>query len=79
MRSPLNPFASTLLAGLASLLVTSTTVLAQAAADAPQPLKPPTPGTPDSPPMIWNVLLAVVIVALVVGVSLIPSKRGHQD
>jgi hypothetical protein len=45
----------------------------------PVEIKPPTPGQPDSPPMVWNVLLAVVIIGLIVGVSMIPSKRGHQD
>lgn len=56
-------------------------VLAQQArkGDAPAPLKPPTPGAPDTPPMIWNVLLTVLVVGMIVGVALIPSKRGHQD
>lgn len=72
--------ANRLLISAAALTLSALPVLAQAAAgDAPAPIKPPTPGTPDSPPMVWNVLLAVIIVGLVVGVSLIPSKRGHQD
>jgi|GEM_PF-2528252 len=42
-------------------------------------LTPPTPGKPDTPPAITNYLTIVVIVGAVVGASLIPSKRGHQD
>ena len=42
-------------------------------------LTPPTPGKPDTPPALTNYLTIVIIIGAVVGASLIPSKRGHQD
>jgi hypothetical protein len=44
-----------------------------------EPLRPPVPGKPDEPMLIMNYLIMVVIIAVVVGANLIPSKRGHQD
>lgn len=61
------------------LAMSGVPVLAQAAKEAPVKLQPPTPGAPDTPPMVWNVLLSVVIIGLIVGAAMIPSKRGHQD
>ncbi|HYF14394.1 MAG TPA: hypothetical protein VD971_04895 [Phycisphaerales bacterium] len=44
-----------------------------------EPIKAPTPGRPDTPPTVMSILLAVVLVGLIFGAALIPSKRGHQD
>jgi hypothetical protein len=46
---------------------------------APAPLAPPTPGRPDKPPAAWNYITMILIAGMVIGASLIPSKRGHQD
>ena len=46
---------------------------------APKPPAPPTPGKPDEPPVVMNYLVMILIIAMVVGANLIPSKRGHQD
>ncbi|MBX3409849.1 MAG: hypothetical protein KF859_08175 [Phycisphaeraceae bacterium] len=70
---------------VAALLVVG--VLAYGAAAQPpgfgeevtEPLRPPVPGKPDQPMLIMNYLIMVVIIAVVVGANLIPSKRGHQD
>ncbi|MCX5689360.1 MAG: hypothetical protein NTV94_06160 [Planctomycetota bacterium] len=53
----------------------------QPAADpnATKALTPPTPGKPDDPPLVMNYLTMMLIIAMVVGANLIPSKRGHQD
>lgn len=40
---------------------------------------PPRPGKADTPGVVLPYLLGVVIVGLVVGANLLPSKRGHQD
>jgi hypothetical protein len=42
-------------------------------------VNPPVPGKPDDPPFIMNVLALILIVGLIVGASLIPAKRSHQD
>ncbi len=44
-----------------------------------QALRPPTPRKSDEPPYIWNVFIMLVIVGVVFGANMIPSKRGHQD
>jgi len=31
------------------------------------------------PPHLWNMLALIVIVGVVFGANMIPSKRGHQD
>lgn len=46
---------------------------------AEQRFVPPQPRTPAKPPLIGNILTALVIAAGVIGVCLIPSKRTHQD
>lgn len=46
----------------------------------PAALKPPTPGKEDtSRPLVMTIVAGIVIVAVVVGANMIPSKRGHQD
>ncbi len=43
-------------------------------------LKAPIPPAPTEPPSApLQMIVAVGILAILVGVSLIPSKRGHQD
>lgn len=65
---------------LAMPVVTTTVASAQPpAADAPAALAPPTPGKPDEPPLVMNYFVMLVILGLVIGANLIPSKRGHQD
>ncbi len=41
--------------------------------------RPPVPSDTDEPPVVMNILTLAIMVALVVGVQAIPSKRGHQD
>lgn len=46
----------------------------------PATVAPPRPpATPDRPPTLMMIFMAVLLGAGVVGTSLIPSKRGHQD
>ncbi len=45
----------------------------------PTNVTPPRPGNPDRPPTLMMIFMAVLLGAGVVGTSLIPSKRGHQD
>jgi hypothetical protein len=61
-----------------ALAASGTQALAQAA-KAAEPLRPPTPGKADQPPMLMIVLLSIVLIALVIGATLMPSRRGHQD
>ncbi len=42
-------------------------------------IDPPTPQRADKPPILWNYLVAIIIIAAAFGANLIPSKRGHQD
>lgn len=40
----------------------------------------PTPGKEDADrPFLTHWLLMILIIALIIGVNCIPSKRGHQD
>lgn len=66
---------------VAGVLLVSAVALAQqpGQAPAPPPFRPPTPAAPGKPPLVWNILTALVIGAGVVAVCLIPSKRTHQD
>ncbi|MEY3231537.1 MAG: hypothetical protein RL689_1626 [Planctomycetota bacterium] len=65
---------------LAMPLVSATVASAQPpATDAPAAPAPPTPGKPDEPPLVMNYFVMLVILGLVIGANLIPSKRGHQD
>lgn len=53
---------------------------AQDASQAPAAPKPPLPGKEDdSRPYLTAFLLMILLAAGVIGVNLIPSKRGHQD
>jgi hypothetical protein len=67
------------LLGLSTLLTAAGSALAQAQANAPLQLSPPTPGRVDDPPVIMNILVLLLVAALIVGAFLIPAKRGHQD
>jgi hypothetical protein len=43
-------------------------------------IEPPTPKRADSsPPVIWNIFAAIVIIGSAFAANMIPSKRGHQD
>lgn len=43
-------------------------------------LTPPTPILPHSTPILWWIyMVAILLIAMVVGANVIPSKRGHQD
>ncbi len=44
-----------------------------------QAIRPPTPRKSDDPPYMWNIFVMIVIVGVVFGANMIPSKRGHQD
>ena len=44
-----------------------------------QTVSPPTPGKPDDPPYVMNILTMIVIAGLILGAAFMPSKRGHQD
>lgn len=43
------------------------------------PPRPPNPLKPDEPPTIMNFLTMLIIIGVVIGANLIPSRRGHQD
>lgn len=45
----------------------------------PEQIRPPVPGKQDSPPVVLYWMTLGVTILLVVGVNLMPSKRGHQD
>ncbi len=66
---------------VAGVLLVSAVALSQQPGQAPpaQPFRPPAPTTSGKPPLVWNILTALVIGAGVVAVCLIPSKRTHQD
>lgn len=60
---------------LAGVLAMNAAVLAQEA----NTLRPPTPGKPETPGLVMQILFAALGVALVAGTFLIKAKRGHQD
>jgi hypothetical protein len=66
-----------------SVLVLSAAVMLGGLAAAPalaQGSKAPTPTRADqTPPVIWNYFVLIVIAGAIFGANLIPSKRGHQD
>lgn len=66
-------------AGALSFNPPASDALAQTAPAEVEQIRPPTPGKQDSPPVILYWLVLAVTVILVVGVNLMPSKRGHQD
>lgn len=45
----------------------------------PEPLRPPVPKQAAKPPALMNILVAGAIIGGVLVVSLLNSKRGHQD
>lgn len=69
----------------AAMVVGCAAVMVSPAAGQPSKSKveeapaPPMPGKMDSNGVIVNYLLVVVVIAAVVGVTAIPSRRGHQD
>ena len=55
-------------------------LLAQLAAAAPPPMVPPQPGANKNTPAVWiGMLLMLILVAIILSISLMPSRRGHQD
>ena len=52
-----------------------------AAAEVPAgPIPPPNPSQNQNAPAVWmGMLLMFIIVAIIVSISMMPSKRGHQD
>ena len=63
-----------------TFLVISILLLASKAAAAVPPMRPPAPGTNKNAPDVWiGMLLMVVLAAIVLAISLMPSRRGHQD
>lgn len=68
--------------GIAALIVLCFSVGAYAQTPAPpkeSDARPPTAKVADKPPLLGNIVAAVVILGAVVTASLLPSKRGHQD
>lgn len=63
----------------ASSGVAATCLLALPAVVCAQVTAPPAPSLNRSPPAWIGYLLIMVLLGMVVGVSLLPSKRGHQD
>ncbi len=60
---------------VAGVLAMNAAVLAQNA----NTLRPPTPGKPETPGLVMQILFAALGIALVAGTFLIKAKRGHQD
>lgn len=44
-----------------------------------EPLRPPRPQEPADPPVIRNFLVAGIVIISIIGATVIPAKRGHQD
>jgi len=63
-------------AAILPLCITGATALAQRD---PGAAAPPSPTTPDNPPLWIYYLLLLVLVAGSIMISIMPSKRGHQD
>lgn len=54
--------------------------VAAAAPALPPALRPPAPGNNKNAPAVWiGMLLMVVLAGIVIAISLMPSRRGHQD
>lgn len=73
--------AALLMALLGGLSFAEPSALAQSSRKKQQEVvtEPPTPRRADKPPIIWNFMVALVIVGAAFGANMIPSKRGHQD
>jgi uncharacterized membrane protein YdjX (TVP38/TMEM64 family) len=54
-------------------------VMAVTVATLAQDAAPPQPTLNRYPAVVWGYLAIFVLLGLVVGVSILPSKRGHQD
>ncbi len=68
------------LAGVASLAAVMMTAAAAVAQPGQQGLQPPIPSPPlTAPSHPLQMAIAIVLLVLVIGVNMIPSKRGHQD
>ncbi|MEO1008382.1 MAG: hypothetical protein AAFX79_07430 [Planctomycetota bacterium] len=66
--------------GLGLLAVAGVAVLALHAAPAlGQTISPPRPQSPGDAPVLSNIGIAILVVGAIVGATVIPSKRGHQD
>ena len=62
------------------LACSSLLLLAQIAVAAPAAIAPPQPTMNKNAPAAWiGMLLMVVIVGVILAISLMPSRRGHQD
>lgn len=79
LRTPRTIVASLALAS--AMLVASPEALAQSSTKkGPVELKTPVPTREDTDrPTFMTFLVLVVVLAAIVGVNCIPSKRGHQD
>ena len=65
----------TVIAALAASLLPAALAVAQPEG----PAAPPTPVTPDMPPAWIYYMLVILLAAAGVMISIMPSKRGHQD
>lgn len=61
-----------------AVLLLPSLALAQGQA-APEPLRPPQPGTPPSAPTLMMYICLALILAAVGFAAAFPVKRGHQD
>ncbi|MDG2292249.1 MAG: hypothetical protein P8L37_06290 [Phycisphaerales bacterium] len=68
---------------VSSLLLLGCSTAYAVAAQAPAAnavLPPPTPGSNRDAPAAWvGMLLMFIIVAIIITISMMPSRRGHQD
>jgi hypothetical protein len=69
-----------------AVLISSVAVVPPAAAQFNRPnqqeairIEPPVPRRADTPPVLWNYLLLMIIVGTAFAANMMPSKRGHQD
>lgn len=65
-------------AGWAGLLLTVATAQAQPSKPEVQ-IKPPVPSKVESPPIVWTSLMVLVVAGAMIGATMMPAKRGHQD
>lgn len=68
-----------LVARLAGPAMTLTMLSLTTAAWAQETIRPPTPGKPENPGLVMQIVVAALGVGLVGGFFLIKAKRGHQD
>lgn len=65
--------------GVVGVVAVLAIVALPAIAQQREAVSPPTPGKPDDPPYVMNILTMIIIVGLILGAAFMPSKRGHQD